>query len=110
MGLEWKLAKTTDMPYLKSAQKRGTRIIQLIHTNICGPIQTPSICKKTYFLTFIDDSTIFTIILCRKKKKVLANPDEYIAMLNNKFGKKLEVLRSDNRGECKNNKIENYSI
>lgn len=29
-------------------------------------------------------------------------------MINNKFGKKSEVLRSDNGGKCINNEMENY--
>jgi len=29
--------------------------LQLIHSDICGPIENPSLSHAIYFLTFIDD-------------------------------------------------------
>ena len=29
--------------------------LQLIHSDICGPLETPSLSHVIYFLTFIDD-------------------------------------------------------
>lgn len=57
------------MPYPKSAENRGTRVLQSIHTDICGPTKTPKIEEKRYFFTFIGDLIGFTIIYLLSKKR-----------------------------------------
>lgn len=58
----------TDALYSTSAENRGTKVLQLMHTDVCGPNQTPTIGCKTYLLTFIDDYSIFTLIYMLSKK------------------------------------------
>ena len=36
---------------------RSTRSLQLVHSNVCGPMQTESFGRRKYFATFIDDYT-----------------------------------------------------
>jgi hypothetical protein len=35
-------------------------VLSHVHTNICGPLSTPSHCSYRYFITFIDDSSHYT--------------------------------------------------
>ena len=39
----------------KQAATRSCRLLNLIHTNICGPFNVPSWGGERYFITFIDD-------------------------------------------------------
>jgi hypothetical protein len=41
---------------------------EIVHSDICGPMQTPSIGGNTYFLTFIDDFSRNTWIYFLKHK------------------------------------------
>ena len=44
------------------------RPLQIIYSDLCGPLQIPSITGSRYFITFIDDFTRFTIIYFIKSK------------------------------------------
>lgn len=39
---------------LKSSKTRSTAFLQLIHTDVMGPINIPSIGESRYIITFID--------------------------------------------------------
>jgi hypothetical protein len=47
---------------------RAKAPLEIIHSDICGPMQTPSIGGSTYFLTFIDDFSRKTWIYFLKQK------------------------------------------
>ena len=36
---------------------RSTRRLQLVHSDVCGPVNIPSVNKSRYVITFIDDFT-----------------------------------------------------
>lgn len=42
--------------------------LQLVHPDICGPMQTKSMGNNTYFLTFIDDYSRYCSIYFLKSK------------------------------------------
>jgi transposase InsO family protein len=73
----------------------------LLHSDLCGPIQPQSIGKANYFGTFTDDATrmVFMYPLTTKKSsEVLARFKE----LRNEFerdGRKIKALRTDGGGE-----------
>ena len=41
-------------------EKRQTGMLELIHTDLCGPMQTRSLGGASYFMTFIDDRSRYT--------------------------------------------------
>jgi len=60
--------------------------------------ETPG--RKSYFLTFIDDYSRYTVVylLC-SKDEVPAKLQEYVAYVNTKLGRMPKFLRSDNGTE-----------
>ena len=56
----------TNMPNV--ATHRSTKPLQLIHTDVCGPMQTTSLGGARYFITFIDDYTRYTTVFTMKHK------------------------------------------
>jgi hypothetical protein len=48
-------AKMTRLPFPKKSLNKSEKPLDLIHSDICGPMQTESPSGKRYFLTFIDD-------------------------------------------------------
>ena len=96
---DWLFRKMTSNPYPRSTQYT-TNPLQLIHTDLCGPMLTPSLTGALYFLTFIDDYTHYTIITFLKKKSdalshFLANKKLVEIQLN----QEIKILQSDNGGE-----------
>lgn len=93
-------AKTTRLPFPISEHKSHS-VLEIIHTDVCGPMQTESLHgKKRYLLTLIDDYSKFTVVyFLRQKSETEQNIRNYIALVKNKFNKKPKILRSDRGGE-----------
>ena len=69
------IEKTTRLPFGKA--KRATSKLQLIHSDICGPMNVRVRYGANYFITFIDDLTRFDhVYLISHKSK------DWIASLN----------------------------
>ncbi|XP_070014347.1 uncharacterized protein [Nicotiana sylvestris] len=49
------LGKHARKSFPKEAMSRSTKPLQLVHTDVCGPINPPSFGKSKYFLLFIDN-------------------------------------------------------
>lgn len=54
------LAKHHRESFPKGISYREKVHLEIVHSNICGPIKTPSLGGRNYFLTFIDDFSIKT--------------------------------------------------
>ena len=60
-----KFAKQT-----KKGAVRSTGLLELVHTDVCGPFAIQTICGNSYYITFIDifpDIAMYT--LCLKSLK-----------------------------------------
>ena len=44
---------------VKKAATRSTQLLEIIHTDICGPFDVPSFGGEKYFITFIDDFSCY---------------------------------------------------
>ena len=79
---------------------RSSELLGIVHSDVCGPMQTVSVGGNRYFVTFIDDKSRFVAVYYMKSKDhVLQKFKEYEAMVTNVTGKKIKVFRSDNGGE-----------
>lgn len=47
--------KLAKLPFNSSKSWRARHKLQLIHADVCGPMQTESIGGGKYFLLFVDD-------------------------------------------------------
>lgn len=61
-------AKMIRVAFAKTRPKSSKQILELIHTDLCGPMQTETSSGKRYVLTFIDDHSRYTHIYLIKKK------------------------------------------
>ena len=80
--------------------RKSSEILELVHSDVCGPMQTLSHGKMKYFVTFIDDfSRKTTIYFIFEKSQVLDKFKIYKALVENQSQKKIRKVRSDNGGE-----------
>ena len=90
----------TRMSFPKESLNRSSAILDLVHSDLCGPMQTATPGGKKYFLTFVDDySRYTTVYLLSHKSEALASFDKYLKIRSNKFGKTVNVLKTDRGGE-----------
>lgn len=93
-------SKMARQPFPNKAEKRTTEKLQLVHTDIMGPINPPSVSGKRYVMNIIDDYTRFTkIYLLQNKSEAAKMIESYVREVETKYDKKPQVIRSDNGGE-----------
>jgi len=96
------LGKYTRAPFPKS-DDRSKGILDLIHTDICGPMPSPSIGGKyRYYISFIDDLSRKAWIYFLKGKtseEVLRKFQEFKSLVETQSKKKIKILISENGGE-----------
>lgn len=100
--------KQTKLPH-NQHRIRAKRPLQLIHSDLIGPINPVSHDKKRYVLTFVDDHTHFTAAyVIESKTEVLKYFKKYEAMATAHFNLKISRFRCDNGSEYISNEITKY--
>uniref|UniRef100_H3H9D6 Reverse transcriptase Ty1/copia-type domain-containing protein n=1 Tax=Phytophthora ramorum TaxID=164328 RepID=H3H9D6_PHYRM len=47
------LGKQTRVSYMKSSPNRAKHVLEVVHSDVCGPMQTPTFGGKRYFVTWV---------------------------------------------------------
>ena len=97
--------KQHRLPF-KPHVKNSSRPLELIHSDLCGPMEENSLGGSKYFLTFVDDFThkVFVYFL-RNKSEVHDVFQEFKNMVENQTGNRIKTLRTDNGTEYVNNRL-----
>lgn len=99
--------KQSRLPFATGS--RATEILQIVHSDVCGPMESKSIGGARYFLLFIDDYSRMTFIYFLKaKSKVLSYFKEFKSRVENFQSKKIKILRTDNGCEYCSNDFEEF--
>ena len=92
--------KGKQTKHTKKGATRSTQLLEIIHTNICGPFDAPSIGGEKYFITFTDDFSCYDYIYLLHDKSQSVNALEmYIKEVERQLDKKVKIIRSDRGGE-----------
>ena len=79
---------------------RKTELLELVHSDLCGPMKTKTLGGALYFVTFIDDcSRKRWFYVLNTKDQVLGVFKQFQASVERETGKKLKCIRTDNGGE-----------
>lgn len=88
---------------------RAQAPLKIIHTDLCGKLQSPSLDNSNYFLTFIDDFTKKSwIYLLKTKDEAFEYFKEFKAMVENQSNYVIKILRSDRGGEYMSREFQNF--
>lgn len=75
-------------------------VLDLIHTDVCGPMETKSLSGFRYFITLTDDHSRYCVLyFMRKKSEVAEKIQQYVRMVQTQFNRTPKAIRSDNGGE-----------
>lgn len=104
-GIRWTCecciqGKMARPSFPKAAEKTSTAVLDIVHTDVCGPMEetTPGGCR--YYMSMIDDHSRYAFIYFLKEKSdVEQRIREYVRMAENQFGRKPRIIRSDQGGE-----------
>ena len=85
------MGKMTKTPF-SGTMERATDLLEIIHTDVCGPMSVEARCGHCYFLTFTDDSSRYGYIyLMKHKSETFEKFKEFQSKVENHRNKKIRV-------------------
>lgn len=101
--------KMSRKPFPKKSATRTSAILDLLHTDLCGPMRTATPSGKKYILTIIDDFSRYTVIyLLKNKSDTIDAIKGYVEMVKTKFKSRPKVIRSDRGREYITSQLKGY--
>ena len=74
--------------------------LEVVYSDVCGPMQVDSYGGNRYFVTFIDDfSRKLWIYLIKRKDEVFDVFKRFKSMAERQSGHKVKILKTDGGGE-----------
>ena len=87
------VSKQHRSKFPKGKSWRVKEVLQLVYSDICGPINPTSNGGKRYFITFIDDLSRKTwVYFLQEKSKAFSTFQNFKALVENETGKKIQTL------------------
>jgi transposase InsO family protein len=91
--------KNIKSPFPNSVSK-AKGVLELIHSDVCGPMPSNSLSGYVYYVSFIDDYSRKTwVYFLKSKDEVFGKFKEFKALIENLVERKIKILRLDNGGE-----------
>ena len=104
LGRQHKEAETKE-------REKARELLSVVHSDLCGPMQTASINSERYFITFINEfSGRVSISLLHTKDGALTQFQTYRSRAENSSGKVIKALRTDGGGEYLNKEFKKYLV
>jgi Integrase core domain len=93
------LGKQHRLPFPKGRSWRAKQPLQLVHTDICGPLVPVSHGGNKYLIIFIDDYSRKTwVYFLKEKSAAFVVFKNFKNLVENESGYKIKTLRSDKGG------------
>jgi len=85
---------------------KATQPLEIVHSNIAGPINPKSLEGALYLLMLMDDFTRYKVgYLLKRKSEAFARFKEYKALVEKQKGKVIRKLCTDGGGEYTSNEL-----
>lgn len=87
-------------------EEKSTACGEIIHADVCGPMEVNSLGGKRYFVMFKDDFSHFRFVFFLKNKSEVVEYTKFVIKLSEKqFGHPVKILRTDNGTEIVNESV-----
>ena len=84
--------KMTNSPF-NGTRERATELLELIHTDVCGPMSTQARGGFSYFITFTDDFSRYGhVYLMKYKSEAFEKFREYKNEVEKQLRKSIKIL------------------
>jgi transposase InsO family protein len=102
------LTKQRRLPFPRQASFRAKEKLELMHSNLCGPMTSAIPGGWCYFLLINDMSRYMWAVLLDTKAVAVDAIKHHEAAAEKECGRKLRALRTDNGGEFTTAKFAAY--
>ena len=93
-------------PFPKAVNSKANDVLDLVYSNLSGPMNTETLGGAGYFVSFTDDYS--RVYFMREKNEVMKNFIEFEAEVTNEKGKRIKALRTDTGGEYESKEVTEY--
>ena len=101
--------KMQRKPFKSLTHQQSKKKLELVHSDVCEPLQVESIGGSRYFVTFIDDySRCVSVHFIKHKTEVFEKFKLFEAMVTKERGEPMMKLRTDNGGEYISTDFQEY--
>ena len=105
--LEGKMTKR----HFDAKDGRAEELLELVHTDVCGPMNIEARGGYEYYITFIDDYSRYGYVyLMTRKSEAFDKFKEFRAEAEKQLDKSIKTLRSDRGGEYLSDEFLGYLI
>ena len=88
--------KGKQTKHTKKDATRSNEFLEIIHTDICGPLNIPCLSGEKYFITFIYDFSRYGYVyLIHEKSQTVDILEVYITEVERQLDRKVKIVRSD---------------
>ncbi|KAE8695620.1 tir-nbs resistance protein [Hibiscus syriacus] len=99
----------TDMVCAGCQYGKAKEPLELVHSDVFGPVKQQSISGMWYMVTFIDDFSRYVwVFFMKEKSDTFSKFKEFRDSAEGEVEKKICCLRTDNRGEYRSNEFSQY--
>lgn len=96
-------------PVSNDVSNRTIDLLEIIYSDVCGPMRCASHSGAKYFVSFIDDRSRFChTFFINKQSDVLQVFQKHKAAVETFTGRKIKILQSDNGGEYCNREMDKF--
>ena len=101
--------KNHRVPFPTHKSQKNRKILDVIHSDLCGKIQPASIGGGSYFMTLIDDASRYCwVYVLKNKSDAFETFRKWKKMVENQYDRKVKVLRTDGGGEYVSNEFDDF--
>jgi transposase InsO family protein len=94
------IAKQHRKSFPQESNWRASHVLQLVHSDICGPMNPTSNSNKRYFITFTDDFSRKTwVYFLKEKSEAIEMFRKFKARVEMEAKQHIQCLRTDRGGE-----------
>jgi transposase InsO family protein len=95
--------------FLRGGHDRKKNVLELVHSDVFGPVNIKSLGGASYFVTFIDDASrkVWAYPM-KNKSEVFGIFQKFHVVVERETNKLLKCLRTDNGGEYCSNAFKEY--
>ncbi|GJU02467.1 putative RNA-directed DNA polymerase [Tanacetum coccineum] len=91
------VGKETRLAFKSRSPFRLENMLDLVHSDVCGPMKTKTLGGCSYFVTFIDDhSRKVWVYTLKTKDRVFDMFKQFYALVERQTRKKLKCIQTDN--------------
>ncbi|KAJ0392071.1 hypothetical protein ATCC90586_011078 [Pythium insidiosum] len=99
----------SPFPCTDRTMVKTTALLEVVHSDVMGPMRVPSYGKAKYAVIFVDDySRLIMIYFMKSKSEVLMHFKIYKTWIENQLNARIKCIRTDNGGEYVNRKFDTF--